>query len=84
MQLARTAEFEQQVQTAQSRVNHLTQAILAEAFKGELTADWRAQHPDLISGNNSAASLLAKIQAEHAAVKTKATKPKKAQQLNIL
>jgi hypothetical protein len=29
-------------------------------------------------------AFLAKIQAEHAAVKTKATKPKKAQQLDML
>lgn len=57
-------QIEQQVKTAQSRVNNLTQAILAKAFRGELTADWRAANPHLISGENSAQALLAKIKAE--------------------
>lgn len=56
-------QIEQQVQAAQARVNNLTQAILAKAFKGELTADWRAAHPELISGENSAQALLDKIKA---------------------
>jgi hypothetical protein len=42
---------------------------LPKVFRGELTADWRAANPDLISGDNSAAALLARIQAERAAVK---------------
>ena len=58
---------EQQVAAAQSRVEKLTQAILAKAFSGELSADWRAAHPELISGEHSAAALLARIQAERAA-----------------
>ena len=57
-------QIEQRVKDAQSRVNHLTQAILAKAFRGELTAEWRAQNPELISGENSAEALLAKIKAE--------------------
>ena len=57
-------QIEQRVKDAQARVNHLTQALLAKAFRGELTADWRAQNPDLISGDNSAAALLATIKAE--------------------
>ena len=57
-------QVEQQVKAAQQRVNHLTQAILAKAFRGELTAQWRGQNPDLISGENSAAALLARIKAE--------------------
>ena len=57
-------QIEQRVKVAQQRVNHLTQAILAKAFRGELTAEWREQNPDLISGENSAAALLARIQAE--------------------
>ena len=61
--------LEQQAKAAKERVDKLTQAILAKAFRGELTADWRAANPDLISGNNSAAALLARIQAERAAVK---------------
>lgn len=61
--------IEQQAKTAKERVDKLTQAILAKAFRGELTADWRAANPDLISGDNSAAALLARIQAERAAAK---------------
>ncbi|MFM5783987.1 restriction endonuclease subunit S [Aeromonas caviae] len=61
--------IEQQAKAAKERVDKLTQAILAKAFRGELTADWRAANPDLISGDNSAAALLARIQAERATVK---------------
>ena len=50
-------------------MNLLTQSILAKAFSGELTAEWREQHQDLITGVNSAESLLAKIQAEREASK---------------
>lgn len=57
-------QIEQQVKNAHSRVNNLTQSILAKAFRGELTADWRAANPDLITGENSAQALLAKIKAE--------------------
>lgn len=56
-----------QVNNALARVNNLTQSILAKAFRGELTAQWRAENPDLISGENSAAALLEKIKAERAA-----------------
>ena len=45
----------------------LTQSVLAKAFRGELSEQWRREHPDLISGDNSAAALLARIQAERAA-----------------
>ena len=73
-------KIEQQVKNAQGRVNNLTQSILAKAFRGELTAQWRAENPDLISGdspeNGSAELLLAKIKAEREALKQKA-KPKK-------
>ena len=57
-------QIEQRVKVAQQRVNHLTQAILAKAFRGEFTAEWREQNPELISGENSAAALLARIQSE--------------------
>ncbi|MDW8847658.1 restriction endonuclease subunit S [Erwinia sp. MMLR14_017] len=59
--------IEKQVNTALARVNNLTQSILAKAFRGELTAQWRAENPELISGENSAAALLEKIKAERAA-----------------
>lgn len=59
--------IEKQINNALVRVNNLTQSILAKAFRGELTAQWRAENPDLISGENSAAALLEKIKAERAA-----------------
>src|SRR3989338_2500793 len=42
----------------------LRQAVLQEAVEGKLTAKWREQYPDLISGNNHASKLLEKIKAE--------------------
>ncbi|ELS9456585.1 restriction endonuclease subunit S [Escherichia coli] len=59
--------IEKQVNNALARVNNLTQSILVKAFRGELTAQWRAENPELISGENSAAALLEKIKAERAA-----------------
>ena len=66
--------IEHAAQAALSRVNNLTQSILAKAFRGELTADWRAANPELISGENSAEALLARIMAERVTLskKTKA------------
>ena len=72
--------IEQKAAAALERVNNLTQSILAKAFRGELTADWRAANPELISGDNSAEALLAKIQAEGEAFaleKKAAKKPRK-------
>ncbi|MCE9680327.1 integrase arm-type DNA-binding domain-containing protein [Shewanella sp. AS1] len=62
------AKFEAQVNAAQTRVNNLTQSILAKAFRGELTADWRAANPELISGENSTQALLERIKAEREAL----------------
>ncbi|EMO4453916.1 restriction endonuclease subunit S [Klebsiella michiganensis] len=70
--------IEKQVDSALARVNILTQSILAKAFRGELTAQWRAENPDLISGENSAAALLEKIKAERTASGSKKTTRKKA------
>ena len=61
--------IEQKVNAALQRVNNLTQSILAKAFRGELTAEWRAANPELISGENSAEALLEKIKAEREALK---------------
>lgn len=60
-------DIEQQSRAAAERVALLTQSVLAKAFRGELSEAWRREHPDLISGDNSAAALLAHIQAERAA-----------------
>jgi len=70
--------IEKQVNNALTRVNNLTQSILAKAFRGELTAQWRAENPDLISGENSAAAQLEKIKAERAASGGKKNSRKKA------
>ncbi|HCK7294774.1 TPA: restriction endonuclease subunit S, partial [Enterobacter hormaechei] len=70
--------IEKQVNNALTRVNSLTQSILAKAFRGELTAQWRADNPSLISGENSAAALLERIKAERAASSGKKNSRKKA------
>jgi type I restriction enzyme S subunit len=73
-------QVEQQVKNAQARVNQLTQSILAKAFRGELTEQWRQDNPELISGDNSAAALLQRIKAERAAAKpAKKTQGRKVQ-----
>lgn len=71
-----TDGIEQKATAALARVNNLTQSILAKAFQGELTADWRAANPELISGDNSAAALLEKIKVEREVMK-KQPKPKR-------
>ncbi|GGX46283.1 restriction endonuclease subunit S [Saccharospirillum salsuginis] len=72
-------QVEQKANAALERVNNLTQSILAKAFRGDLTADWRAENPDLISGDNSAEALLEKIKAEREAMAPKKkTRKKKA------
>ena len=63
---AHADRIEQQVNKALARVNNLTQSILAKAFRGELTEQWRKDNPELISGENSAEALLEKIKAERA------------------
>ncbi len=45
-------------------IKQLRQAILQEAVEGKLTAQWRKQNPELLSGENHAARLLEKIKAE--------------------
>ncbi len=65
----------EQVRLAQERVNTLTQSILAKAFRGDLTAEWRAVNSELISGDHSAEALLAKIRLERVTLK-KQLKPK--------
>lgn len=69
--------IEQKANAALERVNNLTQSVLAKAFKGELTADWRAANPELISGENSAKALLEKIKAEREKLKPIKKAPRK-------
>lgn len=76
---AHADRIEQQVNSALARVNNLTQSILAKAFRGELTEQWRKDNPELISGENSAEVLLERIKAEQAAVKPVKKTRRKAQ-----
>lgn len=57
-------QIDKSLTIAKARVDHLTQSILHQAFTGNLTAEWREKNPELISGDNSAEALLAKIKAE--------------------
>jgi type I restriction enzyme S subunit len=52
-------QLEAKIQTAQARVNHLTQSILAKAFRGELVPQ--------NSNDEPASVLLQRIQAQRAA-----------------
>lgn len=61
-------QIEARLQEATARVKHLTQSILAKAFRGELTEEWRQAHPELVSGENSAAALLERIRTARAEV----------------
>lgn len=61
--------IEQKANVALEQVNNLTQSILAKAFRGELTAEWRVANPNLIIGENSAEALLEKIKAKREAAK---------------
>lgn len=67
--------IEQRAKSALERVNKFSQTILAKAFRGELTTEWRAANLELISGDNSTKALLKKIKTEHEAIKRQ-PKPK--------
>jgi len=56
--------IENKVKESQSRVDNMTQSILAKAFRGELTKKWREDNESLITGENSVAALMEKIRAE--------------------
>lgn len=62
-------QIENRVKEARAKAEHMTPSVLARAFRGELTADWREQHPELISGENSAKALLEKIRAQKESLK---------------
>ena len=62
-------QLEQTIEDSLKKAEALRQSILKKAFEGELTREWRLAHPELISGENSAESLLARIRAEKAQLK---------------
>lgn len=77
-------KIETQVNAAQERVNNLTQSILAKAFRGELTADWRDANPELICGENSAEALLERIKVERDAISVKKKPAKKVRAKKVI
>ena len=70
-------KIENRLKQAQAQANKLTPSLLAKAFRGDLTADWRKQNPDLITGENSAKALLKRIKAEQEKLKPKRKARKK-------
>lgn len=70
-------QIEKRVEEARSRAKHLTQSILAKAFRGELTTQWRAEHPELVTGENSAQALLERIRAARAQAPEKGKRGRK-------
>lgn len=65
--------IEENLMKAQS----LCQSILKQAFEGKLTEQWRKDHKDLISGENSVEALFKKIKAEKEALLVKLKGKKK-------
>ena len=57
-------QLEKTIKDSLRKAEALRQSILKKAFEGELTRDWREQHPELVSGENSAEKLLERIKAE--------------------
>ncbi|MFS1523943.1 restriction endonuclease subunit S [Microbulbifer sp. 2304DJ12-6] len=70
-------KIEQQINSALTKVEQLSQSILAKAFRGELTEQWRRDNPELISGDNSAAALLERIRTQRAGAKATPRKRRK-------
>jgi len=75
--------IEQRLKKTQLCINILTQSILSKAFRGELTSEWREQHPELISGENSAVALLERIKEEKNSVKNSVRPLKSAKNVKI-
>ncbi len=59
--LAFIEEIAHRLENAQLAGGILAQSILAKAFRGDLTSEWRKQNPDLIADDNSAEALLSRI-----------------------
>jgi type I restriction enzyme, S subunit len=57
----RSKKVKQALETAKPLLDKLRQSILASAFRGDLTADWRKKHPDV----EPASALLERIRVEH-------------------
>ncbi|WP_339917426.1 restriction endonuclease subunit S [Yeosuana marina] len=49
-----------------ANIKKLRETVLQLAVQGKLTRDWRASHPEFVSGSNHASELLKRIQKEKA------------------
>jgi len=58
------SNFDRQFGLQSDYINNLRQQVLQEAIEGKLTAEWRREHHELISGDNHALELLEKTRAE--------------------
>jgi type I restriction enzyme S subunit len=58
--LARSRRAKEALDAIPALLERFRQSVLAAAFRGDLTADWRAQHPDI----EPASKLLERIRAE--------------------
>jgi len=58
--LARSRRAKEALNAVPALLERFRQSVLASAFRGDLTADWRAQHPDV----EPASQLLERIRAE--------------------
>lgn len=56
--------LEDSVEESKQKSEILRQSIFKQAFEGKLTEQWRKEHKDLISGENSVELLLKKVKAE--------------------
>jgi type I restriction enzyme S subunit len=70
-------KLEETIENSLKQAESLRQSILKQAFEGKLTEQWRKEHKDLISGENSAESLLKNIKAEKEALQVKPKGKKK-------
>jgi len=62
-------KMEKTIENSLNQAEALRQSILKQAFEGKLTEEWRKEHPELISGENSAKALLEKIKADREILK---------------
>ncbi len=70
-------QLEETIVNGLNQAESLRQSILKQAFEGRLTEQWRKEHKDLISGENSAEVLLKKIKAEKESLHVKPKGKKK-------
>jgi len=69
--------MEESIEENLEKANVLRRSLLQQAFSGDLTEQWRKEHKDLISGENSSEELLRKIKAEKEALQVKPKGKKK-------